>query len=176
MIKVTLDLRQGHKAIQKGVERAKSYKPQFDGVTLKKNYDLELNGGDFSEFTVKQINAAGAESAVGEYLGYLNFEPHNGAFKDIADVGENVEVKHTHRHTGNLIITYLDRDDDIAVLVRGHMPTYTLVGWMDVAQCKNEGYRSELLQGDSYLIPWQDLNSMQTLKIKDGRAYGYAQV
>lgn len=176
MIKVTLDRAQVSTAINIGIERATKYLPQFEGITVKKNYDLERNGGDWQEFASKQVDAVGAESAIAEYVGLMDFIPLNGTFKDVADVGENLEVKHTRRLDGNLIITSIDRDDDIAVLVIGCMPTFSLIGWRPVNECKQDRYRSERLIGDSYLVPSSELYPMQHLTMIGERAYGYAQV
>ena len=176
MIKVTLDIVQVNIAINTGIKRATTYKPQFEGVTVKKNYDLELNGGDWQHFAAKQIDAVGAESAVAEYMGLSDFVPLNGTFKDVADVGENLEIKHTAMQYGNLIISSIDRDDDIAVLVTGCIPTYSIIGWRPVNECKQDKYRSDRIRGDSYLIPRLDLYPLHHLTMIGERAYGYAQV
>ena len=171
MTQVLLDELMVLRSIECGIERANTYKPQYAGITDKKNYDLMLHGHSFSEFAEKQIDAVGAECAVAEYFGWQDFKPLNGAFKDVADVGQNIEVKHTYLEQGNLIITYLDRDDDFAVLVTGRAPVYHLVGWLWVKECKNDKYRSKHIQGDSYLIPRADLKPMDALQVVGDVAY-----
>ena len=171
MAKVILDELMVTRSIECGIERANKYKPQYAGITDKKNYDLVRHGGSFKEFAEKQIDAVGAECAVAEYFGFKDFKPLNGTYKDRADVGQNIEVKHTYLEQGNLIITYLDRDDDFAVLVTGRCPSYYIVGYTMVNKCKDDKYRSELIIGDSYLIPRDELHSIHYLEVKGDTAY-----
>jgi len=173
---ITLDIAQVDTATDKGKQRAASYKPQFEGITHKKNYDLERHGGDWNEFELKHIDAVGAESAVAAFMGLKNFKPLNGSFKDVADVGLNLEVKHTRRDNGNLIISSIDRDDDLAILVTGRMPTFSIIGWRPVIECKQDKYRSDRIRGDSYLIPRFDLYPLDQLIMIGACAYGYDQV
>lgn len=172
MFKVVLDVKQANTAIDTGITRAKLYKPQFDGVTSKKNYDQERHGGTFAEFATKQIDAVGAETAAAEYLGITDYEPQNGTYKDKADIADNVEVKHTYKRNGNLIISSIDRDGDIAILVIGRMPVYVVMGWYLVKDAKQDSYRSELIRGDSYLVPRADLKPMTQLTLIKERTYG----
>ena len=171
MAQVILDELMVMRSIECGIERANKYKPQYAGITDKKNYDLMRHGGSFKEFAEKQIDAVGAECAVAEYFGFEDFRPLNGAYKDKADVGQNIEVKHTYLEQGNLIITYLDRDNDFAVLVTGRCPHYQLVGWIMVKDCKNDKYRSESIKGDSYLIRRDNLQPIGHIKIDKDVAY-----
>jgi hypothetical protein len=173
MYKVVLDVVQANIAIDTGIARAKLYKPQFDGITTKKNYDQERHANSFAEFATKQIDAVGAETAAAEYLGITDYEPQNGTYKDRADIADNVEVKHTYRRNGNLIISSIDRDSDIAILVIGRMPVYVVMGWFPVKQAKDAKYRSELITGDSYLIPRADLHPMHHLALIGDSVYGY---
>ena len=172
MFKVVLDVKQANTAIDTGITRAKLYKAQFDGVTTKKNYDQERHGGTFAEFATKQIDAVGAETAAAEYLGITDYEPQNGTYKDKADIADNVEVKHTNKRNGNLISSSLDRDGDIAILVIGRMPVYVVMGWYLVKDAKQDSYRSELIRGDSYLVPRADLKPMTQLTLIKGQTYG----
>jgi hypothetical protein len=172
MFKVVLDVGQANTAIDTGILRAKRYKSQYEGVSTKKNYDQERNGGSFAEFATKQIDAVGAETAAAEYLGISDYEPSNETYKDKADIADNVEVKHTYKRNGNLIIASIDRDGDVAILVIGRMPVYVVMGWFEVQQAKQEGYRSELIRGDSYLVPRADLRPMTQLALIGERLYG----
>jgi len=170
-MKIILDELMVTRSIECGIKRANRYRPQFEGVTTKKNYDQDLHGGSFSEFAEKQIDAVGAECVVAEYLGFEDYQPLNETYKDKADVGQNIEVKHTYLEQGNLIITGIDRDADIAVLVTGRCPTYYLAGWFWVKEAKDEKYRSELLVGDSYLIPRKDLLPVEFIEMDRDIAY-----
>ena len=172
MFKVVLDVRQANVAIDTGIIRAKRYKSQYDGVSTKKNYDQERNGGSFAEFATKQIDAVGAETAAAEYLGIGDYEPSNETYKDKADIADNVEVKHTYKRNGNLIIASIDRDGDVAILVIGRMPVYVVMGWYLVKDAKQDSYRSELIRGDSYLVPRADLKPMTQLTLIKGQTYG----
>lgn len=171
MIVISLDELMLTRAIECGMERAQKYRPQYEGITDKKNYNLERHGGSFEEFAEIQIDAVGAECAVAEALGFEDFKPLNGTYKDRADVGQNIEVKHTYLEQGNLIITYLDRDNDIAVLVTGRGADYQVIGWLWVKECKQEQYRSQQLQGDSYLIPRAQLKPMAHIEMIGDMAY-----
>ena len=171
MAQVILDELMVMRSIECGIERANKYKPQYAGITDKKNYDLVRHGGSFKEFAEKQIDAVGAECAVAEYFGFEDFKPLNGTYKVKADVGQNIEVKHTYLEQGNLIITYLDRDNDFAVLVTGRCPNYQLVGWIMVKDCKNHKYRSKSIIGNSYLIPRGKLRPIDYLEVKKDTAY-----
>lgn len=172
MFKVVLDVKQANVAIDTGIIRAKRYKSQYDGVSTKKNYDQERHGGTFAEFATKQIDAVGAETAAAEYLGITDYEPSNETYKDKADIADNVEVKHTYKRNGNLIISSIDRDGDIAILVIGRMPVYVVMGWYLVKDAKQDSYRSELIRGDSYLVPRADLKPMTQLTLIKGQTYG----
>ncbi len=171
MTKVVLDELMVTRSIELGIERANKYRPQYAGITDKKNYDLMLHGGSFTEFAEKQIDAIGAECAVAEYFGFEDFKPLNGAYKDKADVGENIEVKHSYLACGNLLISGIDRNTDIAVLVIGRCPSYELVGWLPVFECKANKYRSAKILGDSYLVPRADLKPMDNLEMIRGWVY-----
>jgi len=171
MAQVILDELMVMRSIECGIERANKYKPQYAGITDKKNYDLVRHGGSFSAFTEKQIDAVGAECAVAEYFGFEDFRPLNGTYKVKADVGQNIEVKHTYIDSNNLLIAGIDRDDDIAVLVIGRCPTYKIIGWLPIRECKKDKYRSERIMGDSYLIPRGKLRPIDYLEVKKDTAY-----
>jgi hypothetical protein len=47
------------------------------------------------------------------------------------------------------------------------------MGWFEVEKAKDEKYRSELIRGDSYLVPRADLNPMHHLALIGDRVYGY---
>jgi hypothetical protein len=74
---------------------------------------------------------------VARYLGIADFEPTLNTFKNSADVGSRIEVKHTSWRDGHLIVKPSDRDSDLAVLVVGESPNYTIIGWLPVSMAKN---------------------------------------
>jgi hypothetical protein len=155
-------------SIKCGKDRASSYKPQYDGATTKKNYALERYKQSFIDFTERQIDAVGAECAVAQYFGLNEYRPQNGMYKNSADVGQNIEVKHSYRLDGNLIITDLDRDGDVAILVIGQCPVFDLIGYMWVADCKNSKYLHHNITG--YLVP-RPLRPLTNLALREDKAY-----
>jgi hypothetical protein len=171
MIRVMLNTSQVLISGTVGIERAKSYKAQYEGKTQKINYNQHRKGEDFRIFAKRQIDGVGGECAVAAYLGFIDYVPENGTYKDKADVGDNIEVKHTYYDNGGLIINVADRNEDIAVLVQGRCPTYFIAGWMYVKDCKNDRYRDTRIGGDSYLVQWQELRPMATLAMIGSKAY-----
>jgi hypothetical protein len=82
------------------------------------------------------------------------------AFKNQADVGWNLEVKHTPWKAGCLILRDRDRADDIAVLVTGNSPNYYIIGWIVIGMAR----RPSRKRGDgSYWINPSDLNPIENL-------------
>jgi hypothetical protein len=123
--------------------------------------------GSFEKLTLaesiaRDAQSIGAEMVVARYLGIKNFEPTYNTFKNSADVGAKFEVKWTKWGEGSLIIKPNDRDQDIAILVVGASPTYTLCGWIPVAIAKKPKYANS--RGDSYWVGQQDLRPMDTLR------------
>ena len=111
----------------------------------------------------RDAEAIGAEMVVARFLGYKDFKATVNSFKNAPDVAANVgiEVKHTAWHDGHLIVKPSDRDSDIAVLVTGSSPNYTLVGWLSVAVAKTKRFKSD--RDSSWWVSQINLQPMETL-------------
>jgi hypothetical protein len=101
-------------------------------------FDKKLS---FHEFVAQMAESICAEIIVAKYFGIENFDPADSQFKKTADVGSRIEVKWTKYDAGALIIGDSDRNSDIAVLVTGQSPTYSIKGWIPVAIAKNQRWR-----------------------------------
>lgn len=132
MIRIELDNATQVAITAAGYERAVRYIPQWEGVTVKRNYQNDRERLNFPEFVVQQSQALGAEVAVSKYF-RQPIDLSNLNYKSLADVGSNIEVKWTKWKDGHMILTELDRKEDIAILVTGSLPTYYVCGWIPVA-------------------------------------------
>ena len=156
MIRVDFDNATQVAVTAAGLQRAINYIPQWEGVTVKRNYQNDRERLNFPAFVAQQSEAIGAELAVAKYfrkdidLGNLNY-------KAGADVGNNIEVKLTKWQDGSLILTELDRKEDIAILVTGTMPKYYVCGWIPVAVARRPSHQRS---DGSWWIGQQDLHPM----------------
>lgn len=111
----------------------------------------------------QDIEAAAAELAVALYLDL----PWNGE-QPLApvDVGRNIQVRHTQRSGGCLIVHGTERDQDIFVLVTGDMGRYKLRGWLEGAACKQQRYLFTPPSGrTAYFVPQDQLAPMPELRV-----------
>jgi len=122
-------------------------------------YNKKLN---YHEFVGENAEAVGSEIAVAQYFGIKNFVPTVNTFKDAADVGRRIEVKHSCYLNGHLIIRANDRPQDVAVLVIGKSPVYSIVGWMPVAWAKRPKYLNP--SDGNWWVSQRELLEMETLK------------
>lgn len=108
------------------------------------------------------VYSALAEALVAKTLGQY----WSGATKDrsVADVGMNVEVRHTPLNKGGLIFRPSDKESSKYYLVTGIYPKMDIVGWLYGKDCKQERYwvdknkNGERLPAPYYLVPQSDLN------------------
>jgi hypothetical protein len=112
------------------------------------------------EGIARDAEAIGAEMIVAHYFGIKNFEPTVGGFKLHADLGGNVEIKHTRYKDGHLLLTDRDRDSDIAILVTGKSPIYWLAGWTLIKTAKREVRKRS---DGAYWINQTDLHPIENL-------------
>ena len=153
---ITLDIDEQVAIAHGGYERAVRYLPQWEGKTKKRNYQHDREQLTFVEFVAQQTEALGAEVAVAKYF-KRPFSITNLNYKDLADVGNNIEVKWTRWRQGSLILTALDRKEDIAILVTGMMPVYFITGWIPVAMAR----RHQQMRSDgTWWISQADLQPM----------------
>lgn len=103
--------------------------------------------------------AYGAEIAVARHLGLPWNGLNNGKRK--ADVGENVEVRHTKSQY--LIIRGNDRLEDVAFLVKGEsLDRLFLVGFYPVRMARQDAYKAA--NEETWFVPQGDLYQMMPQK------------
>ena len=104
------------------------------------------------------VEGVGAELAVAKVLDRYWFDDHAPDYE--GDVGTGIQVRHTTRADGRLI---LHREDDSAQdfwLVRGQMPTFEVVGWISGGDGKQERFWTDPGTGrPAYFIPTDALRS-----------------
>ncbi len=173
-MKYKLSAEQQFKCAEAGLIRAQRYFPQFtDSYNRKQDNpgDWIRLKGDFFQFASMQMNAIAAEMVVGEALhldyGDLTDQRHKSA----ADVGSNIEVKHTAWNDGHLIVAPRDRSSDIAVLVVGTCPEYRIAGWIPIAIAKQARFKSG--KDSSFWVGQANLRPIETFRRS---SYGEAQV
>ena len=79
--------------------------------------------------------------------------------KAVADVGD-VEVRHTHRENGCLILSNADHDNRKYYLVVGTHPNMKVVGWEWGCNVKQKFYERELEAGKCYMMPQNKLKKV----------------
>jgi len=142
-----------------GLIRAIKYIDQWQGKWHRRNVVSDKRQMNFAQFVESQSNALGAEMAVAKYFGKA-IDLGNENYKDKADVGDKLEVKHTAWKDGHLILTDDDRKTDIAILVTGTLPNYYLCGWIPI----NIARRPQQRRSDgSYWINQADLHPIGDL-------------
>jgi len=169
MIKVELDEYQRLIAEQYGIQRARNFLPHFNGQT-NTNYAQQNYGGDFEAFINRQVLYVGAEIAVAEHFGLTDYMPSNTSYKNEADVGQNIEVKYSHKKDGDLLIRKRDRDSDYAVLVNGDTNAFTIIGWYPIKEAKTQARSKHHLPG-CYLVANSELKPMASLEMIGDSAY-----
>jgi hypothetical protein len=103
--------------------------------SFKKGLTLGKNSGEKDKRSWDwEIDGAAAELVVAKELGRYWSGPV-GNFKE-GDIGERIQVRHTNRMDGKLIIREDDKNEHYFVLVRGKMPSYEVVGYINGAEAK----------------------------------------
>lgn len=150
-------------------------------ILVKLNHDQEMacakaaldravGAEGLKDYAVQKLNlfqdiarsseAIGAENAVAKYFGIDEWKATVNTFKNQADVGWNLEVKHTPWKEGCLILRDRDRADDVAVLVTGNSPNYYIIGWIPIGMARRP---SRQRSDGSYWINPSDLNPIENL-------------
>lgn len=160
-VRISIRSMEAKKIMAAGITRANRYKDQYEGKTSLPNFAAAKFRYNWADFVQQQYDAIGAEAAVGLYTNnpIQDYENRNGLVE--ADVGVNIEVKHTHYARGHLIIPLDANDNEIAVLVTGALPTYHLMGWIPVKMAKQVRYLHSSKSG--YWISQDNLFEMSTL-------------
>ncbi len=164
-MKYTLTQEQIVRCSQIGRIRAERYLPQFMEQYNRKADnpgDWKRLKGNFFQFCQVQMESVAAELAVGNYLGLTYGDLGDERFKSRADVGSNIEVKWTRYDEGSLIIVPRDRETDIAILVTGSCPTYSIKGWIPISIAKQDRYKST--KDSSWWVGQIHLRSIDTYK------------
>ena len=162
-IKVTLNRDEETKAHQIGFKRSQM---DFWHADSPKRFDRDLN---FHDFITQQAESVSSEMAVAKFLKIEDFNADNENYKNLADVGSNIEVKWSRWRDAHLIIYPYDREEDIAVLVVGKSPEYYLVGWIPIAQAKAP--QNYVATQNTWWVTQKRLNPMKELA---GSIYGHA--
>ena len=135
-------------------------------TTQHGQYNRALN---YHEMVTEKSEAMGAQIAVAMHFGDTAYNPRWDDFHDGADVGGNIEVKHTQHTGGHLIIQNRQRPPermrDIAILVIGKSPVYYLIGWMPVVMAIHPKYKVHW--DENYWVPQRNLFEMKYLKRSD---------
>jgi hypothetical protein len=159
MIRVDLDDETQIAVTIFGLIRAINYTEQWQGKWAKPNYQTAKQQINFPQLVDQQSDALGAEVAVAKYF-KQPIDLSNLNYKTKADVGHNIEVKHTKWKDGSLILRDHDRKEDIAILVTGSMPRYYLCGWIPIAVARRP---SQKRNDGAWWIGQQDLHPMGNL-------------
>lgn len=117
-------------------------------------------GLTFHEQIAEFAESIASELTVARYFD-LPIDIYKDKGKRLADVGQNLEIKWTHWADGQLIIHEHDRNEDIAILVTGQYPFYTLRGWIPVAMAKKDKYRHH--SQPNWWISQRNLMPIETL-------------
>lgn len=114
------------------------------------------------DFIAQKAEAAAAEIAVASYFNVIDFTPRIENTYEYADVGLNIQVKHTKNGTHMILQRGLEsRPNDVCILVTGSNP-YLLLGWMPVHMAMVPKYKHPYQ--DNYWVPRANLFEMQYLK------------
>ena len=97
-------------------------------------------GLTWHESVAEYSESIAAELVVARFFD-LPIDLYTSKYKIQADVGQALEIKWTHWSDGQLIVHEYDRNQDIAILVTGQYPYYSIRGWIPVAMAKKDKYR-----------------------------------
>ena len=116
-------------------------------------------GLNFHEKVAELAQAIEAEWIVAKYFD-RDFDPFASKYKQVADVGNGIEVKHTESGF-HLIVYPNDRNTDVAVLVTGKSPDFTIIGWIPVSMAKRPRFKKSTQE--SWWVNMRDLQPIETL-------------
>lgn len=125
-------------------------------------YDRETRR-DFTPLGVdNDIEASAAEMAVAKLLNiYPEWSPTTGEVPrfDLSWRGHKVDVKSTRVPDGNLLIPYLD-ESVIYFLVRGPMPTYKVMGFIEGDRVPYSGQWGNPRHKPCWIVPASQLQDV----------------
>lgn len=120
-------------------------------------YGAAPHGVDFWD---RDINAAAAELAVALYL----TAPWTGETSRHADVGEDIQVRHSRRSDAHLLVWTGDRESDRFVLVTGFDGEYVLRGWLPGHLAKQPDRLRRIGGRSAYWSSQLELQPMEELR------------
>lgn len=121
---------------------------QFDNMRDMLGHRYGFKGDAIST----HIQAACAEMAAAKALGL--YWCGSMASRSEVDIGRDVQVRHTEREAGCLIVHGSDDDDHAFVLVTGQIPEFEVVGWIRGRDAKRPEFVREPHPGrPAYFVP-----------------------
>jgi len=111
------------------------------------------------------IQGAAGEMAAAKALGI--YAPlHLNSFKNGAsDLGHSLEVRYRSNPRYDLIVRKNDLDERGFILVRGHIPSLEVTGWIQGKDAKKEEFLSNYGDyGPAYFVPQQYLRPIEELR------------
>jgi len=155
-VKIKITYEQEWDAARVAIERVEE-------IDAKPNHQTRYNKTlNFHDYILEVAESIGAEFAVAKYFGIADFNARASRFKRTADVGSIIEVKWTKYDAGSLIIYDSDRNTDIAILVTGKSPNYTLKGWIPIFAAKNKKWRRR--DQPTYWVDQYNLHPIENLR------------
>lgn len=117
-------------------------------------------GYDGTDNWTAHIEAVGSEMAVAKLLGRYYVDTADPDYD--GDVGARLQVRHTTRSTGRLIVHPTDPDDHFYVLVTGELPAYDIHGGMYARDCKREEWWTDPGTGrPAFFVPQDALRPLR---------------
>ncbi len=159
-IEISLDKNEARIAALTGVERKlESIYGKYDRDEVG-NEKYKTNSWDY------EINGAAAELAFGKYRGCYWGAGVN-TFKK-ADLGKTLQVRHTDRDNGRLIVRPGDNRSHKFILVVGKIPRFRIVGWMLGKDAMVDRYIDNPNRGKQcWMVPQSELIGFK-IKIAEG--------
>lgn len=116
-----------------------------------------------------EMDGLGAEMAVAKLFNlYMDISvgPQAGGHDLISRDGRTIDVKHTHRENGNLLVPLHkeSKECDLYVLVTGTMPNYRVVGWEHGKDILEKRNIKDLGYGPTYFLEQHRLHRFTTKK------------
>lgn len=103
---------------------------------------------------IKDMHAAGAEMAVAKLLGLFWSPALLTQTKEVADVGKDIQVRHTTLNSGCLIVAPEDPDEHTYYLATGELPTFMIHGPIRGEAAKRKVWlRNPGERGRAYFVP-----------------------
>lgn len=117
-------------------------------INFAQSTDISQTYGKKVRDLHEEIDATGAEAAVAQWLGVQWVPRTLEEDAKLADIGDRIEVRHTKYDAGKLQLKDKDlRLGSVLFLVTGHLPDYTIRGWLPAADALKVRKWMELVPG-----------------------------